>query len=138
MAQDLSLELGPGESGSGPSATVRSIADQNPDLIRISGDVARVLIPPAELCTRLRRAAERAARKDADSMDKLREAVCEYTAVLRDSGLTPEAALISLKAVINIHCLPPNAPDPNDTSGYQLREKISSWSIEEYFKVNTG
>jgi hypothetical protein len=67
-------------------------------------------------------------------MEQLHAAVNEYTALLRDEGRTPESVLISIKAVINIHALPPMGFDDADRTGYRIQETISTWAIEEYFR----
>jgi hypothetical protein len=71
-------------------------------------------------------------------MEQLREAVCEYTALLRDKGTTPESVLVSIKTVINIHALPPVGFDPADRTGYRMQETISKWAIEEFFRPGTA
>ena len=121
-------------AAAGSSQESRQSGDYLVEQIRISSSKLQLAIPPAELCSKLRQAVELAASRDADSMEKLRSAVCEYTALLRDRGTSPEGVLVSLKAVININALPPVAPDPADHARYKLRESISTWAIEEYFK----
>lgn len=94
----------------------------------------RLTLPQAELCDRLRTAVESAATTNAHSMEALRLIVCEFTAALRDEGTTPEAVLISVKAVINNRALPVIPSQPDHWTGYELRELISTWSIKAYFK----
>ncbi len=50
----------------------------------------------------------------------------------------PEAVLISLKAVINNRILVDGSPYAADWTGHQLREKISSWCIQEFFRQKTA
>lgn len=90
--------------------------------------------PPDELCRRLLTAVREAASRNAKSMDELRATVEEVTVVLRNEGATPEAVLITLKALVNTRSLP--VLDPRVPPGYgdQLREQISKWSIEEFFR----
>jgi hypothetical protein len=92
-----------------------------------------LVVPSAELCERLRLAVEDAATRDAKSMEDLRLRVFDFTTALREVGTTPEAVLITLKALINAGSLPPTARSHPDWSGYLLREKMSTWSIEAYF-----
>jgi hypothetical protein len=97
----------------------------------------QLAIPQRELCERLRVAVEDAASRSADSVEALRAAVCSFTASLRDAGTTPERVLIILKTVIRKRSLPVIAPHASDRRG-QLREKISTWCIEEYFREKTA
>ena len=92
----------------------------------------------SDLCDRLRLAVERAANRDAASMAALRLAVRGFTVALRDEGTTPEAVLIILKTVITNRTLMTIAPHASDWRGDQLRERISTWCIEEYFSENTA
>ena len=94
----------------------------------------RLANPPAELCDRLRLAVERAAVKNAESMEGLRAAVADFTIALREQGTTPEAVLISLKNVIHNRSLPLILPHPSDRNSASLRETISTWCIEEFFR----
>lgn len=98
----------------------------------------QLAIPEAALCERLRRAVEEAATRDADSMKELRLAVRGFTVALRDIGTTPEHVLIALKTVINNRTLVAIAPHASDWNGETLREKISTWCIEEFFREKTA
>ena len=102
------------------------------------GPALRLELPQAELCERLRRGVERAASRNAGSMDALRAAVCEFTAVLKERGTSPEGVLISLKALIADQTFSLIPPHPSDSSGYQLREQMSAWSIREFFREKNG
>ena len=67
-------------------------------------------------------------------MNDLRHAVAHFTVALRVGGATPEAVLIALKSVINSRTFPgPRSytPEPSDAD---LRQQISAWSIEEFFR----
>ncbi len=97
-----------------------------------------VTLPAAELCDRLRVAVEDAASRDADSMRALHNAVAEFTATLRDAGTTPEAVLIRLKSVINDRSFVEITPHASDWSGHHLRERMSTWCIEEFFREKTA
>jgi len=115
-------------------------ADGDQEAARVrwaSGDL-RVVIPPTELCERLRKAVEHAATRDAVSMKALQAAVCEFTSALRDEGTTPEATLISLKTVINNRALPPFRRDSEADQTHEVRERISTWCIEEFFRIRTA
>ena len=90
----------------------------------------------SELCERLRLAVQRAADRDAASMVALRVAVRGFTVALRGEGTTPEAVLIIVKSVITDRTLNLIAPHASDWRGDQLRERISTWCIEEYFSEN--
>ena len=86
----------------------------------------------AELSARLRAAVENAAAVSAESTEQLRLAIAQFTVALRDAGASPEAVLISLKAVINAQAFPP----PWQVStwhGPRLQGRMSTWCIEEYF-----
>ncbi|HVS59339.1 MAG TPA: hypothetical protein VHE82_01460 [Gemmatimonadaceae bacterium] len=98
----------------------------------------QLAIPEAELCERVRRAVEDAAARDAGSMKELRLAVRSFTVALRDIGTTPERVLIALKTVINNRTLVAIAPHASDWNGDELREKISTWCIEEFFRKKTA
>lgn len=95
-------------------------------------------IPEAELCERVRRAVEAAAARDAGSMKELRLAVRSFTVALRDIGTTPERVLIALKTVINNRTLLAIAPHAADWNGDELRERISTWCIQEFFRKKTS
>jgi hypothetical protein len=97
-----------------------------------------VAIPDGELCVRLRMAVEEAASRDADSMNALRLAVRSFTVALRDDGATPERALITLKTVIHNRDFLLIAPHASDWTGDLLRQKITTWSIEEFFRERDG
>jgi len=67
-------------------------------------------------------------------MEALRAAVAEFTVALREQGSTPEAVLISLKGVIHDRSLPVIMPHPSEWKSATLRETISAWCIQEFFK----
>lgn len=94
----------------------------------------QLAIPDEELGDRVRKAIQDAAERDAESMKRLRLAIASFTVALRDIGTTPEHVLIALKTVINNRSLVAVAPHDSDWSGESLREKISTWCIEEFFK----
>ncbi|MDQ6770744.1 MAG: hypothetical protein M3Z54_12240 [Gemmatimonadota bacterium] len=94
-------------------------------------------IPEAELCERLRAAVADAVAKDAASMMRLRAAVVSFTVALRDIGTTPERVLIALKAVINNRSFVAIAPHVSDSNGDALRERVSTWCIEAFFRKDT-
>lgn len=115
----------------GPSAPVRNKAVP-PELPGL-GPASQLSIPQAELCKRLRAGVERAAARNADSMEALRAAVCEFTAALKEKGTTPEGVLVSLKAVVNDQARALVSGHPSDSVAYTLNEQMSTWSIQEYF-----
>lgn len=92
-----------------------------------------LVMPPAELCDGLYRAVYEAAGREAESMNKLRVAVRQFTIALRDIGTPPEHVLIALKAVVNNRSRVAIAPHVSDWNGDDLREKISTWCIHEFF-----
>lgn len=112
-------------------AAARRTADYLCDQMRIAAHALQLDIPPSGVCRRLRDALENAG--DGASMQTLREIVCEYTALLREKGASPESVLRSLRAVINIHPLPRRELVDGSGSDYRILEKIGSWAIEEYF-----
>jgi hypothetical protein len=98
-----------------------------------------VPVPSAEQCEKLRLAVEHAAGRSSESMRALRDAVREFTVVLRDQGTTPENVLIALKSVIYNRSFPAIAVHPTEwASGTRLHEKISTWCIEEFFREKTA
>ena len=101
--------------------------------LRRSSSERNAIAPPDELCRRLLAAVQDAASRNAKSMDRLRATVEEVTVVLRNEGATPESVLITLKTLVNIRALPLDPRVPPGT-GDQLREQISKWSIEEFFR----
>ena len=89
-------------------------------------------LPPEELCKELHVAVARAAARSADSMAALHVAVRRFTVALQNDGATPEAVLIALKTVINAQTFR-ITPTSSDSSGEELRQMISRWSIEAFF-----
>lgn len=81
-------------------------------------------------------AVERAAERSTESMNHLRHAVAQFTVALRVGGATPEAVLIALKSVINSRTFPSSRNYTPDTSDADLRQQISAWSIQEFFREN--
>ena len=113
-----------------PGSTGAAICDE---LVR-SARVLQLAIPSREICERVHRAVEEAASRDAVSMESLRLAVCEFTVTLRTGGATPGAVLVALKTLVNAGAGPIISRSLSDWSGYRLREKISTWCIDEYFR----
>lgn len=101
------------------------------DLRRSEREVGR-LAPPQAICEELQEALEKAAQRSVESMRALRLAVARFTISLRDDGASPEAILISLKSVINAKTFEGATPTRDWTDG-ELRQLISTWSIEEFF-----
>ena len=87
--------------------------------------------PPEKLCEELYIAAEEAAKSSAKSVAALRDAVERFTAALKDEGASPEAVLIALKTVINSRTF--IVADAR-ADGNEIRQQISTWSIEAFFK----
>lgn len=112
-------------------ATVNSEPSQE---LRESSLALHQAILRVTLTQRLHQAMEDAAARDAVSMEALRLAVCEFTIVLREEGSTPEATLILLKSAVNRKALPQMTAHGRDRRDHPLRETISSWCIEAYFK----
>ena len=96
---------------------------------------ARV-VPPEELCEELHAAVTRAAARSADSMQALQLAVRRFTVALQSDGATPEAVLISLKAVINSRTFEVAPMYAGDLTADELRHLISTWSIKEFFSAS--
>jgi hypothetical protein len=113
-------------------------SDPAVDELRRSALALQLAIPEAEICQRLRIAVEEAASRSAESMHALRHAVCNFTLALRDEGTTPERVLIALKTIVNNRALLVIAPHTSDWRGDHLRETISTWCIEEFFKEKTA
>jgi hypothetical protein len=91
-------------------------------------------IAQAALSRRLIGAVEDAAARSSVSMESLRQAVCDFTRASKGDGATPEAVLITLKAIVNQHRLPLLPRYMADWSGDRLHAAISTWCIEAYFK----
>jgi hypothetical protein len=96
-------------------------------------NAARLAMSEKELGEHVRRAVRDAASRDAESMKRLRVAIASFTIALRDVGTTPEKVLIALKTVINERSFAATTAHVSDWTGESLREKISSWCIEEFF-----
>lgn len=120
-----------------PASPTVQIADDGSKEIHRSALALLVTIPEAELTERLRMAVEEAAAGNVDSMEGLRLAVCEFTVALKDEGTSPEAVLITLKTVIHNRSVLGTVPHAGDWKG-QLREQVSTWCIEEYFREKTA
>lgn len=95
--------------------------------------VAASLHLPAPQCEELHSAVERAAERSTESMNHLRQAVAQFTAALRLEGATPEAVLIALKSVVNSRTFPSALHTP-ESNHDDLRQLISAWSIQEFFR----
>lgn len=102
--------------------------------VRRSARLLHLAIPSVELCEQFWHAVEKAAARDAESMQALRVTVCEITALLRDRGTAPETVLITIKALLNLRSVPLIAPHPSDWNGSAMRQKVSTWCIDEYFR----
>jgi hypothetical protein len=87
-----------------------------------------------ELGERIRKAVRGAADRDAESMKRLRLAIASFTVALRDIGTTPEHVLIALKTVIDNRSFVTDPPDPSDIHSEDLRARITTWCIEEFFR----
>jgi len=142
MAEEMPSNLGSRMSrgGDAPESTVKlptsptvARADEASEELHRSALALLVTIPEAELSERLRIAVKVAAAGNADSMEGLRLAVSEFTVALKNAGTTPEAVLITLKTVIHNRSVLGTAPHASDWRG-QLREKVSTWCIDEYFR----
>jgi hypothetical protein len=79
-------------------------------------------------------AMEQAAVRSSTSMESLRIAVADLTRAHKADGASPEAVLITLKAVVNQHRLPLLPRYMADWSGDRLQATISTWCIDAYFK----
>lgn len=116
----------------------RLLSTRPDDIARRNRDgmaIVKLAIPHADLCEQLRKAVNAAAIQDAESMAALRAAVCEYTVSLRNEGIKPEGVLISLKTMIQNRSMPHPMAAPSDWHSNQLREQVSSWSIEAFFEA---
>ena len=110
------------------------VLSESPTGLSSLGPALRVDLPQAELCERLRKGVERAASRNADSMEALRVAVCDFTAALKEKGTSPEGVLICLKALIADQTFSLIPRHPADLTAWQLREQMSTWSIREFFR----
>ena len=102
--------------------------------IKRVAEVTHRPLPPDTLCEDLHMAVEKAAARSAESMAALQVAVQRFTAALRDEGVKPEETLIALKSVINAKSFPMISSIGFEFNSEQLRQQISTWSIEEYYR----
>lgn len=102
------------------------------ELRRVASSL-HVAVPPS-LCEDLHAAVERAAERSTESMNDLRRAVTQFTVALKLDGATPEAVLIALKSVINSRTFPSPRDYIPQSSSDDLRQQISAWSIQEFFR----
>ncbi len=71
-------------------------------------------------------------------MAALERAVRDFTAAIRDEGTSPEYVLIRLKGLIHSQTFPPLGSHASDWNGEALRQNISTWCIQEYFKEKSA
>jgi hypothetical protein len=83
---------------------------------------------------RLLEAINQAAGRSSKSMESLRIAVEDFTRAHKKEGATPEAVLITLKALVNQRSLPLLPRYMADWSGDRLNSTISTWCIQAYFR----
>lgn len=116
-----------------PSISVRAATAC--DEVRRAAIAFKLPVPPTRECEELCVEVERAATASARSMNALRTAVERFTTALRHEGATPEEVLIVLKRVVNSRTFPSSAGSYNgEFGGEHIRQQISTWSIEEFFK----
>jgi hypothetical protein len=96
--------------------------------------VVKQAITESEACELLRRALVQAATRSAGSIKELRVALDQFTLTLRSSGTTPEAVLIKLKKVIEERSVPGLTIRPIDQLSPIIREQMSTWCIQEYYR----
>jgi hypothetical protein len=113
--------------------TILARADGSRVTLSHSAKILRLAMPSQPACDRVREAVVNAAARDAESMELLRASVGHFTTEMRGAGATPEAVLISLKALVNAGVGPVISHTLDDWSGYILRDKMSTWCIDEYF-----
>ena len=127
--QDEALHnAGPARNRSSPelTAAVRDLfdpVDPQPAALRIQS------------ASELEYAIARAASQDARSIKALNESVRRVTRELKQDGLTPEAVLIAVKTIIRSAGPLTSSADTLAWSNEQLRQRISTWCIKEYFRV---
>ena len=91
-------------------------------------------VPPPAVCEELYVQVERAATASARSMKGLRSAVEQFATALKAEGASPEAVLIVLKQIINSRTFPSSSWYEGEVAGEELRQQISTWAINEFFK----
>ncbi len=109
-------------------------ADEVCDEVRVFANTHKLVAPSHIHCRRVRNALLNASFADDVSMQELRMAVCEFTAELREDGITPEAILVSLKSVVSNRTVPPLLSPTSEWSDLRMRDQISTWSIDEFFR----
>lgn len=119
-------------SGRKQSPDISRRPGTGPDDLRQPSGESNQLTLPDELCEELQAAVENAALRSAGSIGALRLAVTRFTVALRDEGAKPEAVLIAIKSVINFRTFAAIG-SVQDWKPDELRQKISSWSIEDFF-----
>lgn len=82
----------------------------------------------------LRIAVEEAATRRSGSIRDLRIAVHQFTMTLRVAGRTPEAVLVALRKVLDQRSAPGVDGHWVDKLSPIIREQMSTWCIEDYFK----
>lgn len=98
------------------------------------GKVVYQAITESEACELLRAAVVHAASRSAGSIKELRIALEQFTVTFRRSGTSPEAVLIRLKKVIDHKSLPALAMLPATELSPIIREQMSTWCIQDYFR----
>jgi hypothetical protein len=87
--------------------------------------------------TELEQSLEGAVRKQEAAMERLHAAVDACVAELHRLGMTPEAALITMKALVRhtavVH--PPPGYAPSRWAAESYLEQIGRWSITAYFRL---
>ena len=120
---------------SSSSSAVRAAAAC--DEVRRTAIAYKLPVPPPRVCEELCVEVERVATVSARSMNTLRAAVERFTAALRDDGASPEAVLIVLKKVVNSRAFIASGRG-DEIGGEELRQRISTWSIDEFFRERKG
>jgi len=100
--------------------------------------VVKQALTESEACEVLRRALVQAATSSAGSLKELRVALDQFTLTFRATGTTPEAVLIRLRKVIDERSVPGLSIRPIDQLSPIIREQMSTWCIQEYFRKEPG
>ena len=99
--------------------------------------VVKQAITEGEACEALRLAVLAAATRSAGSIKELRIALEQFTVTFRDAGTTPEAVLIRLTKIVEQRSVFSHTPRAEIELSPIIREQMSTWCIQDYFRKKT-
>ena len=99
--------------------------------------VVKKAISETEASEVLRIAVLAAATRSAGSIKELRIALELFTVTFRETGTSPEAVLVRLKKIIDQRSMPGITLRDRPELSHILREQMSTWCIQDYFRKKT-